>query len=129
MKECPNCHYVDLNTSDFCVKCGAKLIERASTQDSNIGNTPVDRFLASGGIISKEDCSYTKCVFSTATKFFLGVISIFLPVLGFFFGLLISLTSYPDKKDIAEQCLKWSSIAFIVHFILGFIVGFISAVS
>ena len=66
--------------------------------------------------------------FSSVMRFLLCVVSIFLPVLAFVFGLLVSLTPYPDKDEVAESTLRWSSIAFIVQLILGFIVGVISAI-
>ena len=66
--------------------------------------------------------------FSSVMRFLLCVVSIFMPVLAFVFGLLVSLTPYPDKDEVAERTLRWSSIAFIVQLILGFIVGVISAI-
>ena len=53
-------------------------------------------------------------------RFLLYVISVFLPVLAFIFGLLVSLTPYPDKDEVAERTLRWSSIDFIVQLILRF---------
>ena len=113
---CGKCGKASPSGTTHCVYCGASLPKVE-------GKTP--ETVSIGTVATTYTTGY---FFSSAMRFLLCVVSIFLPVLAFIFGLLVSLTPYPDKDEVAERTLRWSSIAFIVQLILGFIIGFISAI-
>ena len=114
--QCNKCGKTSPSGTAHCVYCGVSLpkVEEKTPETVSMG-----------AVATTYPTGY---FFSSVMRFLLCVVSIFLPILAFIFGLLVSLTPYPDKDEVAERTLRWSSIAFIVQLILGLIVGFISAI-
>lgn len=116
MKECPNCHHIDLNTMEYCVKCGTKMEMRYAEATADTKITPTDLY-GQSNILSP----YNRIV-----CFMLYVICIFLPVLGLLLAILISLTPFSEQKILSSNLIKCSGICFLIQFVLGLIIGFVS---
>lgn len=107
MKICQYCGQKNSDEFQFCVKCGADMI--------NIPEPGTINAIRPTRNIWDKDL----------VKFVLYAVCILVPVVGLIFALLVSVTPFEGQKELSSKLITCACIAMIVWFILGFIVGFI----
>lgn len=143
MKNCLYCGHPNPEENQFCNKCGRDIVNYPAAPVNNVsaannnpmgGNFRQSTAPVAGSATQNDDSVYGNreqniinyVLEDGIVKFILYFCGIFIPILGVFLGLIVSVTPFNGQKAIAAKLIRCSCIASIVWAVLAVIIWLIT---